>query len=98
MPTRELSGTTALVTGASRGFGRAIAIALSGQGPDIISGCASNLQGAKIIFETSQARDVRLSASCVQTATRPAAVSPHYAAARGSRYPVTSADAAAAAS
>jgi NAD(P)-dependent dehydrogenase (short-subunit alcohol dehydrogenase family) len=26
MPTHELSGTTALVTGASRGFGRAIAI------------------------------------------------------------------------
>ena len=33
-----------------------------------------------------------------QTATRPAAVSPHYAAASGSRYPVTSADAVAAAS
>ena len=29
MPTQDLSGTTALVTGASRGFGRAIAIALS---------------------------------------------------------------------
>ena len=29
MPTQELSGTTALVTGASRGFGRAIAVALS---------------------------------------------------------------------
>jgi NADP-dependent 3-hydroxy acid dehydrogenase YdfG len=32
MPTHELSGTTALVTGASRGFGRAIAIALSKHG------------------------------------------------------------------
>jgi NAD(P)-dependent dehydrogenase (short-subunit alcohol dehydrogenase family) len=30
MPTQELSGTTALVTGASRGFGRAIAIAKHG--------------------------------------------------------------------
>jgi NAD(P)-dependent dehydrogenase (short-subunit alcohol dehydrogenase family) len=29
MPAQELSGTTALVTGASRGFGRAIAVALS---------------------------------------------------------------------
>jgi hypothetical protein len=27
MPTQELSGTTALATGASRGFGRAIAVA-----------------------------------------------------------------------
>jgi len=36
MPTRELSGTTALVTGASRGFGRAIAIALSGQGAHVV--------------------------------------------------------------
>jgi hypothetical protein len=40
----------------------------------------------KIISETSQVRDVRLSASWVQAATRPTAVSPHYAAARGSRY------------
>jgi len=30
MPARELSGTTALVTGASRGFGRAVAIATHG--------------------------------------------------------------------
>jgi len=36
MPTQELSGTTALVTGASRGFGRAIAIALSGQGAHVV--------------------------------------------------------------
>jgi len=32
MPAQELSGTTALVTGASRGFGRAIAIALARHG------------------------------------------------------------------
>jgi NADP-dependent 3-hydroxy acid dehydrogenase YdfG len=36
MSTQELSGTTALVTGASRGFGRAIAIALSGQGAQVV--------------------------------------------------------------
>jgi NADP-dependent 3-hydroxy acid dehydrogenase YdfG len=36
MPTQELSGTTALVTGASRGFGRAIAIALSEQGAHVV--------------------------------------------------------------
>jgi NADP-dependent 3-hydroxy acid dehydrogenase YdfG len=35
MPTQELSGTTALVTGASRGFGRAIAIALSEHGAHV---------------------------------------------------------------
>jgi NAD(P)-dependent dehydrogenase (short-subunit alcohol dehydrogenase family) len=29
MPARELSGTTALVTGASRGFGRAVAVAIA---------------------------------------------------------------------
>jgi NAD(P)-dependent dehydrogenase (short-subunit alcohol dehydrogenase family) len=36
MPTQELSGTTALVTGASRGFGRAIAVALSGAGAGVV--------------------------------------------------------------
>lgn len=36
MPTQELSGTKALVTGASRGFGRAIAIALAKHGAHIV--------------------------------------------------------------
>jgi NAD(P)-dependent dehydrogenase (short-subunit alcohol dehydrogenase family) len=36
MPTQELSGTTALVTGASRGFGRGIATALSGAGAEVV--------------------------------------------------------------
>ena len=35
MPTQEHSGTTALVTGASRGFGRAIAVALSRHGAHV---------------------------------------------------------------
>jgi NAD(P)-dependent dehydrogenase (short-subunit alcohol dehydrogenase family) len=35
MPTHELSGTTALVSGASRGFGRAVAIALSKHGAHV---------------------------------------------------------------
>lgn len=36
MPTRELTGTTALVTGASRAFGRAIATALVQAGADVV--------------------------------------------------------------
>ena len=36
MPAQELSGTTALVTGASRGFGRAIAVALSAVGAQVV--------------------------------------------------------------
>ncbi len=36
MSTRELSGTTALVTGASRGFGRAIATALAEAGAGVV--------------------------------------------------------------
>ncbi len=36
MPAHELSGTTALVTGASRGFGRAIAVALSKHGAHVV--------------------------------------------------------------
>jgi NADP-dependent 3-hydroxy acid dehydrogenase YdfG len=36
MPTQELSGTTALVTGVSRGFGRAIALALSSRGAHVV--------------------------------------------------------------
>ena len=36
MPTQELSGTMALVTGASRGFGRAIAVALSKHGAHVV--------------------------------------------------------------
>ena len=36
MPTQELSGTTALVTGTSRGFGRATAIALAKHGAHVV--------------------------------------------------------------
>ena len=36
MPSQEISGTTALVTGASRGFGRGIAAALSQAGVNVV--------------------------------------------------------------
>jgi NAD(P)-dependent dehydrogenase (short-subunit alcohol dehydrogenase family) len=36
MPAHEIAGATALVTGASRGFGRAIAIALAKAGADVV--------------------------------------------------------------
>jgi NAD(P)-dependent dehydrogenase (short-subunit alcohol dehydrogenase family) len=36
MTTRDLRGTTAVVTGASRGFGRAVAAALVGAGADVV--------------------------------------------------------------
>jgi NAD(P)-dependent dehydrogenase (short-subunit alcohol dehydrogenase family) len=41
MPPHDLSGTTAVVTGASRGFGRGIAIALAAAGADVV-GVARN--------------------------------------------------------
>jgi NADP-dependent 3-hydroxy acid dehydrogenase YdfG len=37
MTASNLSGTPALVTGASRGFGRAIAVALHGAGADVVA-------------------------------------------------------------
>ena len=37
MPTTDLRGTTALVTGASRGFGRAITVALAGAGASVVA-------------------------------------------------------------
>ncbi|GAA0659940.1 SDR family oxidoreductase [Kitasatospora atroaurantiaca] len=36
MPTQDIAGTTALVTGASRGFGRGIAVALSQAGAQVV--------------------------------------------------------------
>jgi NAD(P)-dependent dehydrogenase (short-subunit alcohol dehydrogenase family) len=37
MARQELTGTTALVTGASRGFGRAIAVALHDAGANVVA-------------------------------------------------------------
>ncbi len=55
MPNQELSGTTALVTGASRGFGRAIAIALSSSGAHVV-GVAATEPGSKSYGRNSATR------------------------------------------
>jgi len=44
MTGRQLSGTTALVTGASRGFGRATAVALAALGADVVGVARSKRQ------------------------------------------------------
>jgi NADP-dependent 3-hydroxy acid dehydrogenase YdfG len=44
MTVRELSGTTALVTGASRGFGRATAVALAALGAHVVGVARSDVQ------------------------------------------------------
>ena len=44
MTVRELSGTTAIVTGASKGFGRATAIALAGRGAHVVGVARSETQ------------------------------------------------------
>ncbi len=48
----DLSGRTALVTGGSRGIGRAICVALAGAGADVAINYASNAEAAE---ETAQA-------------------------------------------
>jgi NAD(P)-dependent dehydrogenase (short-subunit alcohol dehydrogenase family) len=50
MSTHDLAGTTALVTGASRGFGRGIAAALAQAGADVV-GVARDLAGLEDLRE-----------------------------------------------
>ncbi len=68
MTVRELSGTTAVVTGASRGFGRATAIALAGRGAHVVGIARSepNLEqlrqelGDRFEFEVADVADPSL--------------------------------------
>jgi NAD(P)-dependent dehydrogenase (short-subunit alcohol dehydrogenase family) len=50
MKSPEIAGTTALVTGASSGFGRAIAVALHGAGADVV-GLARNADRLTVLLD-----------------------------------------------
>ena len=57
-PERELSGQVALVTGATRGIGRAIALALATEGATVI-GTATTAEGAEKIGESLAAASAK---------------------------------------
>ena len=50
-PDFSLAGRVALVTGASRGIGRACALACAGAGADVIAGVRNLDDGAKLVDE-----------------------------------------------
>ena len=47
--TKSLDGQTALVTGASRGIGKAIAISLAKEGAEVIINYSSSLENANMV-------------------------------------------------
>ena len=51
LPSYDLTGKTALVTGAARGLGRAIALALASAGADIALGLRDKASGAETVAE-----------------------------------------------
>jgi NADP-dependent 3-hydroxy acid dehydrogenase YdfG len=58
MPTIDISGATALVTGASRGFGRAIATSLTQAGAQVI-GVARDKDQLKLVTRSSRSPPTR---------------------------------------
>jgi NAD(P)-dependent dehydrogenase (short-subunit alcohol dehydrogenase family) len=76
MSVRDLTGTTAIVTGASRGFGRATAIALAGLGAHVV-GVARNKQ---LLVELAAQLDDRFTPEVADAAdpSVPARLIPRY--------------------
>jgi NAD(P)-dependent dehydrogenase (short-subunit alcohol dehydrogenase family) len=60
----RLSGRTAIVTGARRGIGRAIALALAGQGADVVVGDISQEDCQKVVDEIERLGRKGLAVKC----------------------------------
>jgi NAD(P)-dependent dehydrogenase (short-subunit alcohol dehydrogenase family) len=63
------SGRVALVTGASRGIGRGIALALAGIGHDIVVNYATNADAADAVVQEARAAGVRALAVCADVSS-----------------------------